>query len=64
MQAPLAACRELAVDYNILSELLYVFEHKTQNILIYAPYAFVVFWHVRNIPQWFVIFVIIPPWFV
>ena len=29
MQALLAACRELAVDYNTLRQVLYVFEHKT-----------------------------------
>ena len=29
MRAPLAACRELALDYNTLPKLLYVFEHKT-----------------------------------
>ena len=29
MRAPLAACRELALDYNTLPKLLYVIEHKT-----------------------------------
>ena len=29
MRALLAACRELAVDYNTFREVLYVFEHKT-----------------------------------
>ena len=29
MRALLAACRELAVDYNTLREVLYAFEHKT-----------------------------------
>ena len=29
MQALLAACREVSVDYNTLLEVLYVFEHKT-----------------------------------
>ena len=28
MPAPLAACRELAGDYNRLLNVLYVFEHK------------------------------------
>ena len=27
--APLAACRELAMDYNTLPKLLYIFEHQT-----------------------------------
>ena len=29
MWALLAACRELAVDYTTLPEVLYVYEHKT-----------------------------------
>ena len=29
MQALLAHCRELAVDYNTLREVLYVFQYKT-----------------------------------
>ena len=29
MWVPLAACRELALDYDTLPKLLYVFEHKT-----------------------------------
>ena len=29
MRALLAACRELAVDYNTLRNVTYVFEHKT-----------------------------------
>ena len=28
MQVSLAACLELALDYNTLPKLLYVFEHK------------------------------------
>ena len=44
MQALLAACRELALDYDTL---LYVFGHKTQYVLIHAPYTrIVVFWHI------------------
>ena len=39
MRALLGACRELAKDYNTLPELLYVFEHKTEYILIHAPYT-------------------------
>ena len=47
MQALLATCHELAVDYNILPKVLYVFEHKTWYILIHAPYThIVVFWHI------------------
>ena len=62
-----AACRELAVDYNTLLEVMYVFEHKMIYISIHAPYTrIVVFWHISNIPQWFrkVKFVIISPRFV
>ena len=29
MPALQAACRELAVDYNTLQTVLYIFEHKT-----------------------------------
>ena len=39
MKAPQATCRELAGCYNRLQELLYVFENKTQYILIHAPYT-------------------------
>ena len=39
MRAPQAACRELTVDYNTLPKVLYVFEHKTQCILIHTPYT-------------------------
>ena len=49
MRAPLAACRELALDYNILTKLLYVFEHKPLYILIRAPYTRIVaFWYISN----------------
>ena len=51
MQVPLTACREIALDYNTLPKLLYVFEHKTWYVLIHAPYTrIVVFWHISNIP--------------
>ena len=51
MQAPLAVCRKLSLDYNTFPKLLYVFEHKTKYILIHAPYArIVVFWYIINIP--------------
>ena len=51
MRAPLAGCRKLALDYNTLPKLLYVFEHETY-VLIHAPYTcIVVFWHISNIPQ-------------
>ena len=47
----LTACCELAVDYNTLSEVLYVFERKMWYIIIHAPYnLIVVFWHISNIP--------------
>ena len=66
MQALLAACRELSLDYNTVPKLQYVFEHKT-CVLIHAPYThIVVFWHISNIPQWFrrVTFVVMLPRFV
>ena len=47
MQALLAAWRELALDGP---KLLYVFEHKTQYVLIHVPYTrIVVFWQIINI---------------
>ena len=39
MRAPLAACCELMGSYNRLPEVLYVFEHKSQYLLIHAPSA-------------------------
>ena len=38
MQAPLAASRELAEKLWQLCKVLYVFEHKTEYLLIHAPY--------------------------
>ena len=47
MPAPLAACREPAGKLWQLSKVLYVFEHKTQYILIHASFTrIVVFWHI------------------
>ena len=43
------------------------FEHKTQYLLIRAPYTrIVLFWHISNIPPWFhrVKLVVIPPSFI
>ena len=42
MRMLLAACRELTVDHSTLREVPYVFEHKTQDILIHAPYTRIV----------------------
>ena len=39
MRVLLAACRELAMDCNTLPEVLYVFEHYMEFILIHAPYT-------------------------
>ena len=51
MHVPLAACREPTRKLWQLSNVLYVFEHKTQYLLIHAPYTrIVVFWHISNIP--------------
>ena len=50
MLVPLVAWRELALDYNTLPKMLYIFEHKTYYVLIHAPYAHIVaFWHISNI---------------
>ena len=49
----LAAFREPAGSYNRLLDVLYVFEHKMQYLLIHAPYTrIVVFWHISNMPPW------------
>ena len=41
------ACHKPAGSHNRLLNVLYVFEHKMQYILIWAPYAcIVVFWHI------------------
>ena len=51
MRAPLAACRKSAGKLWQLCKVLYVFEHKTQYLLIHAPYTrIVVFWHIGNVP--------------
>ena len=70
IRAPLAACRESTGKLWQLCKVLYVFEHKTQYLLIQASYTrIVVFWHIGNqitYPRWFrrVKFVVIPPRFV
>ena len=52
MRAPLAACHEPAGKLWLLFRVLYVFEHKTQYILIHAPFTrIVVFWHIGNVPS-------------
>ena len=52
MRALLAACRELALDYDTLPKALYGFEHKTLYCLIHALYTHsVVFWHISNKPH-------------
>ena len=51
MRVPLAACREAARSYDRLRDVLYVFKHKTQYLLIHASYTgIVVCWHISNIP--------------
>ena len=51
MRAPLAACHEPAGKLRQLCKVLYVFEHKTQYILIHAPFIrIMVFWHIGNVP--------------
>ena len=51
MRAQLAACREAAGKLWQLCKALYVFEHKTQYLLIHAPFTrIVVFSHISNVP--------------
>ena len=48
---PQAACREPAGSYDKTTRTAICFEHKTQYLLICAPYTrIVVFWHISNIP--------------
>ena len=48
---PQAACREPAGSYDKTTRTATCFEHKTQYLLIRAPYTcIVVFWHISNIP--------------
>ena len=64
---PQLACREPAGSYDKTTRTAICFEHKTQYILIHAPYTrIVVFWHINNIPPWFrrVKLVVIPPRFI
>ena len=45
-----AACREPAGSYDKTTRTAICFEHKTQYLLIHAPYTrIVVFWHISNI---------------
>ena len=46
-----AACGEPAGSYDKTTRTAICFEHKTQYLLIRAPYTrIVVFWHISNIP--------------
>ena len=46
-----AACREPAEGYDKTTRTAICFEHKTQYLLIRAPYTrIVVFWHISKIP--------------
>ena len=46
-----AACREPAGSYDKTTRTAICFEHKTQYLLIRAPYTrIVVFWHISKIP--------------
>ena len=48
---PQAACREPAGSYDKTTQSAICFEHKTQYLLIRAPYTrIVVFWHTSNTP--------------
>ena len=49
---PQAACREPAGSYDKTTRTAICFEHKTQYLLIRAPYTrIVVFWHISNTPM-------------
>ena len=48
MRVPLVACPEPAGKIWQLCKVFYVFEHKTQYILIHLP-RIVVFWHIGNV---------------
>ena len=54
MWVPLTASREPVGSYNRLPYVLYVFEHKTQYLLIHAPCARIpIFWHISNMYERF-----------
>ena len=60
-----AACREPAGSYDKTTRTAICFEHKTQYLLIRAPYTrIVVFWHINKIWLGRVKLVVIPPRFV
>ena len=49
MRAPLAASREPAGKLWQLCQVLYIFEHKMQYLLIHASFTRIaVFWHIDN----------------
>ena len=51
MGAPLVASREPAGKLWQVCKVLYGFEHKTQYLLIHAPFTcIVVHWHTSNMP--------------
>ena len=51
MRATLAVSREPAGKLWQLCEVLYVFEQKTQYLLIHAQFTrIVIFWHIGNVP--------------
>ena len=50
---PQAACPKPAGSHDKTTWTAICFEHKTQYLLIRAPYTrIVVFWHISNIPPW------------
>ena len=51
MRATLAASRKPAGKLWQLCKVLYVFEQKTQYLLIHAQFThIVIFWHIGNVP--------------
>ena len=54
IRGPWGGCREPVGGDDKTTWTAVCFEHKTQYLLIRAPYTrIVVFWHISNIPPWF-----------
>ena len=52
MRVFLVACREPAGSYNRLLGVPYVFEHKTQYILVRDPHTFIVLYSSNIVKYW------------
>ena len=52
MRVPVTDCPKAAGKLWQLCKVLYVFEHKTQDLLIHAPFTRIVLsWHICNVPR-------------